>query len=170
MVDVSAKELFAICILRENQSSGVNGVVRFHQKGNGKCHIRAIVKGLKEGKHGIHIHEFGNLLEGCVTAGEHYNPFSKTHGDRDDKDRHLGDLGNIDSNEKTDAILDYEDSLIQLHGETSVIGRTVVVHANPDDLGRGNFEDSKSTGHSGPRLSCGVIGISSPFEMKASKL
>ena len=123
MVDVSIKESFAICILRADQNSGVHGVVRFYQKGNGKCHIRAIVKGLKVGLHGIHIHEFGNLLEGCVTAGEHYNPFLKSHGGRDDIERHLGDLGNIESNGKSEAILEYEDLLIQLHGETSVIGR-----------------------------------------------
>lgn len=33
------------------------------------------------------------------------------------------------------------------------------VHADPDDLGKGGFEDSKTTGHAGGRLACGVIGI-----------
>lgn len=33
------------------------------------------------------------------------------------------------------------------------------VHADEDDLGRGGFPDSKTTGHAGGRLSCGVIGI-----------
>lgn len=39
------------------------------------------------------------------------------------------------------------------------MGRSVVVHADPDDLGRGGFNDSKTTGHAGARLSCGVIGF-----------
>ena len=33
------------------------------------------------------------------------------------------------------------------------------VHADEDDLGRGGFEDSKTTGHAGGRLACGVIGL-----------
>ena len=40
-----------------------------------------------------------------------------------------------------------------------MIGRSVVVHAGEDDLGKGRFKDSKITGHSGRRLACGVIGI-----------
>lgn len=33
------------------------------------------------------------------------------------------------------------------------------VHADEDDLGKGGFEDSKTTGHAGGRLACGVIGV-----------
>jgi Cu-Zn family superoxide dismutase len=43
------------------------------------------------------------------------------------------------------------------------LGRAFVVHADEDDLGKGNFEDSKTTGHAGARLACGTIGISGPF-------
>ena len=56
-----------------------------------------MIKGLKDGLHGIHIHEFGNLTNGCTTAGGHYNPFKKNHGGIDTNQRHVGDLGNIKS-------------------------------------------------------------------------
>ena len=44
-------------------------------------------------------------------------------------------------------------------GEHSVVGRSLVVHAGTDDLGKGGFEDSLTTGHAGGRVACGVIGI-----------
>jgi Cu-Zn family superoxide dismutase len=37
-------------------------------------------------------------------------------------------------------------------------GRSVIVHADPDDLGKGPFEDSPTTGHSGARIACAVFG------------
>jgi len=57
--------------------------------------------------------------------------------------------------------------LIQLYGPNSIVGRATVIHADEDDLGRGKFEDSKTTGHAGARLACGVIGLSAKFDWKA---
>jgi Cu-Zn family superoxide dismutase len=37
-------------------------------------------------------------------------------------------------------------------------GRSIIVHADPDDYGRGGFEDSHTTGHAGARIACAVIG------------
>lgn len=80
-------------------------------------------------------------------------------------ERHVGDLGNITAEIGKEANFDITDQLIKLNGPTSIIGRSFVVHADPDDLGRGGFEDSKITGHAGARLACGTIGLSGPFDL-----
>lgn len=55
--------------------------------------------------------------------------------------------------------VDITDKYISLNGDLSVLGRTVVVHADQDDLGLGGHELSKTTGNAGGRIGCGVIGI-----------
>lgn len=72
-------------------------------------------------------------------------------------------MGNVHS-ENGVAYFKLTDDLVKLSGELSVIGRSMVVHANEDDLGKSDHPDSKSTGNAGTRLACGVIGISGPFE------
>ena len=49
---------------------------------------------------------------------------------------------------------------LYITGDRSIIGRTMVIHADVDDLGKGGHELSKSTGNAGGRLACGVIGLS----------
>ena len=68
--------------------------------------------------------------------------------------RHEGDMGNIEANSKGIGHLDYVDHNIMLNGPMSIIGRAVIVHENEDDL------TSQPTGNAGPRIGCGVIGIS----------
>ncbi len=104
------------------------------------------------------------MTGGCVTAGPHYNPFNKTHGGPRDEVRHVGDLGNLKTNEKGHGYLAISDKLITLFGKNSVVGRAVVVHSKQDDLGRGGDEESKKTGNAGKRVACGVIGLSDKFK------
>ena len=157
----SKKTHYAHCIINQ-KGDDVYGIVRYTQVEGEQTRIQARIEGLSKGLHGFHIHEFGNLEKGCISAGGHYNPHGKNHGGPDDEDRHVGDMGNIESDGKV-AVYDRTDRLIMLYGEFSVIGRATVVHAGPDDLGKGGFEDSLTTGHAGARLGCGVIGISGPW-------
>ncbi|ODQ80624.1 hypothetical protein BABINDRAFT_160877 [Babjeviella inositovora NRRL Y-12698] len=109
---------------------------------------------------GFHVHEFGDNTNGCTSAGPHFNPFKKNHGAPEDDERHVGDLGNITTDSKGVAKGVKQDTYIKLIGANSILGRTVVVHAGTDDLGKGGHEDSLKTGNAGGRPACGVIGIS----------
>lgn len=73
--------------------------------------------------------------------------------------RHVGDLGNVTADDAGKAAVNISDSQVTLVGPQSVIGRTMVIHADIDDLGKGGHELSPTTGNAGARLACGVIGI-----------
>lgn len=143
----------AICVLHPTEGNNVTGTVTFSRDGDG-IKIVAEVEGLTPGKHGFHIHEFGDCSASDGTsAGGHFNPEGVGHGGPDDEVRHVGDLGNIEAGEDGTARLEMTDSKISLHGEHSIIGKAIVIHAGEDDL------TSQPTGAAGERLACGVIGI-----------
>ena len=102
------------------------------------------------------------MLQGCTTAGPHYNPHGQTHGGPDASVRHVGDLGNVEANENGEATYEAEDPLVTLYGPYSVLGRSCVLHEKVDDLGLGGHELSKTTGNAGGRVACGVIGTCMP--------
>ncbi|VDM69579.1 unnamed protein product [Strongylus vulgaris] len=68
-------------------------------------------------------------------------------------------FNSISFQESGDTLISISDSVIALTGQHNIIGRAVVIHADADDLGRGNSEQSKTTGNAGARVACGVIGI-----------
>jgi len=149
----------AVCVLG-NSSTGVQGSLELTQEGQqSPVVIKGEISGLAPGKHGFHIHEFGDNTNGCTSAGGHFNPNKKQHGAPVDENRHVGDLGNVTVGEDGIAKVEITDSQVNLIGELSVIGRSLVVHADEDDLGKGGFPDSLTTGHAGGRVACGVIGI-----------
>ncbi|GBG68473.1 hypothetical protein CBR_g3018 [Chara braunii] len=136
-------------------TENVKGVIYFSQEGDGPTHVTGKVSGLKPGLHGFHIHQHGDTTSGCMSTGPHFNPSGKTHGAPVDEERHAGDLGNAVASEDGVAEIDLTDSQIPLTGVNSILGRAVVVHADPDDLGKGGHELSKTTGNAGGRLACG---------------
>jgi Cu-Zn family superoxide dismutase len=116
--------------------------------------VVADLQGLTKGKHGFHIHEFGdcNSPDG-TSAGGHFNPEGKTHGAPMDMSRHEGDMGNLEADDSGKAYLEYLDTVIKLKGPNSIIGRSIIVHKGEDDL------KSQPAGNAGPRVACGVIGV-----------
>ncbi|KAI9220929.1 copper/zinc superoxide dismutase [Blastocladiella britannica] len=148
----------AVAVLRGD--AGVSGTIFFSQEAEGApVVVEGSIAGLKAGQHGFHIHEFGDNTNGCVSAGPHFNPAGHTHGAPTDAIRHAGDLGNVTAGADGVAHIKISDSHIHLAGIHSIVGRTVVIHADIDDLGKGGHELSASTGNAGARVACGVIGI-----------
>ena len=151
----------AVVVLKGAGNSTAGGYVYFEQDYLfGPVKITGNLTGLDaNAQRGFHVHQSGDLSGGCATAGPHFNPANKTHGAPTDSERHVGDLGNVQSNEEGFVLLDFQDSLISLNGPNSIIGRAIVLHAGEDDLGKGGFNDSLTTGHAGARSACGVIAI-----------
>lgn len=138
------------------KDSPVKGDVVATQTSKGVT-ITAFFTDLPAGEHGFHIHRAGDLRgEGCAGACDHFHrgPPSR-HGGAppSSSPRHTGDLGNIVAKKRYTFFL---------HRVTvaDLFGRALIVHADPDDLGLGNFPDSGTTGHSGARIGCALFGRS----------
>lgn len=143
----------AVCVLTPTEGSNVKGLVTFTQTDAGLL-IVADVEGLSEGKHGFHIHEFGDISKSDGTsAGGHFNPEHKDHAGPQDEMRHAGDFGNIIADTDGNAHYERVDSLISFKGVNNIIGRSIIIHADEDDL------VSQPTGDAGGRVAQGVIGI-----------
>ncbi|KAG1365179.1 Superoxide dismutase [Cu-Zn] [Cocos nucifera] len=120
-------------------TEGVTGTVYFIQEGHGPTKVIANISGLKPGLHGFHVHALGDTTNGCMSTGPHFNPAEKEHGAPEDENRHAGDLGNVTAVEDGTVNFSIVDKQIPLSGPNSIIGRAVVVHADPDDLGKGKL-------------------------------
>jgi Cu-Zn family superoxide dismutase len=138
----------ASALVAATDGSGVNGEVRFLQDA-GQVEISGQLTGLTEGRHGFHIHQNVDCSNSGKAAGEHFAPGAPT--DSNDE-HHVGDLGNIVADADGRAVIDVSDSEMTLDsGPNGILGRSVVVHAQADDL------ESQPSGASGDRIACGVI-------------
>lgn len=134
------------------------GAVTFEQT-EGGVNVNAQLSGLEQGKHGFHIHQYGDCTaEDLTSAGGHYNPYNMEHGAPTDSLRHVGDMGNLPVGSEGNGTLDYLDTVIELNGPNSIIGRAIIIHSGADDL------TSQPSGAAGERIACGVIGIANTGE------
>lgn len=137
------------------------GLIKFTRTEEG-VRIEGTVTGLEPGDHGFHIHEKGDCsAPDASSAGGHFNPAGNPHGAPGDppNQHHLGDFGNITAGGNGEAEVNMTDPELRMSGPASIIGRAVVVHADPDDL------KSQPSGNAGARIGCGVI---SPLEVAES--
>ncbi|GET21020.1 superoxide dismutase [Cu-Zn] [Prolixibacter denitrificans] len=146
----------AVCVLQPTEGNHVTGTVTF-TKVDGGVQVVADLEGLAPGKHGFHVHQYGDIsaADGTSTGG-HFNPENVNHGGPDADVRHVGDLGNIVAAADSTGHYQRIDKMVKLNGPHSVIGRAIIVHAGEDDL------TSQPTGAAGSRVAEGVIGIAKP--------
>jgi Cu-Zn family superoxide dismutase len=126
--------------------------------------LKATFIKLPPGPHGFHIHKAGDLRgKGCAGACAHFHKGAATnHGDQpgSKRPRHTGDLGNIELAPTGEFEKTY---LLKGVRISELWGRSIIVHADEDDLGLGGHDDSHTTGHSGSRIACAIIGrVSTP--------
>lgn len=141
-----------VAVLVPTHGNDVGGILTFTEMGE-SVHIKGKLWHLQPGKHGFHIHQFGDLRDAKgMSAGGHFNPHGESHGGIDTSKRHAGDLGNIEADKDGVARVDMKAKL-KLH---FIVGRSIVVHEKADDL------KSDPAGDSGSRLAFGVIGIAQP--------
>lgn len=141
----------AVAIVHPVGDSKVKGIVTFTKVPDG-IQIVADVEGLSPGEHGFHVHEHGDCGgEGASAAGGHFNPTNQPHGGPDSPHRHVGDFGNLVADDEGRAHYERVDTVIALEGEKSIVGRSIMVHADRDDL------TTQPTGASGARIGCGII-------------
>ena len=142
----------AIATLEPTKGNTASGTVDFVQHGD-KVLVTARVNGLAPGSHGFHIHEKGDCSSGDgMSAGGHFNPFGKPHGNPGRPDHHAGDMPMLVADNSGEARLTAEmDGASVGGGSGDIVGKAVIVHKDPDDFA------TQPTGNSGARVACGVI-------------
>jgi superoxide dismutase, Cu-Zn family len=165
----------AIVTFDPRSNNGIAGTIIFKQsKSTSHVTVKINLNGFKNSSpHAIHIHEFGDISNGCMSAGPHFNPTGTTHGTRMIKGmpRHAGDLCNNIYAYRGKVDFSFKDDAISLFGINTIIGRTVVIHEGEDDLGLGGLDndgnivdmsihkESLKTGNAGGRMACAIIGL-----------
>lgn len=143
----------AICVLMPTADGNVHGLVTF-EKVTGGIKVTAEVTGLPPGKHGFHIHEFGDCSAlDYKSAGSHLMAEGEMHAGPDNPNRHVGDMGNLMADSAGNAHLTLVDAKLSFTGPQGVIGKAIIVHEGEDDL------TTQPTGNAGGRAACGTIGL-----------
>lgn len=134
----------------------VGGTALFTEEG-GKVTVLVTLQNASPGEHGVHIHEFGDCSDPeAKSAGGHYNPIGAPHGGPSAERHHPGDFGNIliGVDGRGELKLEVPADLISVkEGPRSIIGKSVVIDADKDDL------TPQTTGNAGGRVGCGTIAL-----------
>jgi len=141
--------------LASTKGNGAAGTVTFIERA-GKVYVTAEVSGLAPNReHGFHVHEKGDCSSGDgMSAGGHFNPDAKPHGPQMGP-HHAGDMPNLKADASGNAKASFVlDGVTVAAGPSSVVGRGLIVHKDPDDY------RTQPTGNAGARLACAVIRAS----------
>ena len=139
--------------LESRSGSNVKGDVQFVWQGSDVM-VTARVSGLRpNSEHGFHVHEKGDCsAPDAMSAAGHFNPDGKAHGSPGSSHSHAGDLPNLKADANGNANYSAKVHGITVNtGPAGIVGRSVVIHRDPDDY------KSQPAGNSGPRIACGLI-------------
>jgi Cu-Zn family superoxide dismutase len=143
----------AVAVLEARSGSSVSGRVELVEGSRGVgAHVE--LHGLApSSEHGFHVHEQGDCsAPDAASAGGHFNPGKAPHGRPDSLVHHAGDLASVHADAAGNVKVDVAIEGVTLgEGPTSIVGRSLIVHRDPDDY------TTQPSGNSGPRLACGVI-------------
>ena len=138
--------------LASTQGQLARGNLELRQDARG-VRITGRLQGLEPAAaHGFHVHEKGDCSAlDASSAGAHYNPDGVTHGNPSMPPHHAGDIANVLADASGRADVDAHVEGVSLGGANDIVGRSIIVHADPDDYA------SQPAGNSGARIACGVI-------------
>jgi Cu-Zn family superoxide dismutase len=135
-------------------NSNVTGTATFKEK-NGKVTFMAKLSGLKPGIYAIHIHEKSDCTAADgSSAGGHWNPTFKKHGQWGVGEYHKGDIGNFTADENGNGSISLTTAEWSIGGEDetkNILGKGLIVHQGADDF------VSQPAGNAGARVACSAI-------------
>jgi superoxide dismutase, Cu-Zn family len=154
----------AVCLMYDAKTQETIGSVTFKQTING-VRVKGLLKmkNVKDGSHGFHIHQWGDMSKGCESMGPHFDDGSHAHGNLNERNSHLGDFGNVVA-KNNEFQFDFVSTKISLNPQhkNAIFGRGLVLHEDKDDMGRGANNESLLNGNSGHRIACGIIAMAAP--------
>jgi len=141
------------------KGEGISGSVQLAERKEGAVEFTIQVKGLKPGRHGVHLHAIGKCEPDFAAAGGHFDPGPAGNTDPDaNHPFHMGDIPNLTVNADGLGIAQGVTTRVTVSdGPLSLFdadGSAIIVHANPD---QGITGEPKSGVSGGPRVACGVI-------------
>lgn len=138
------------------------GLVRFYHQPWGII-IKFDLHNIPPGAHGAHIHTSGKVrsdgsLPNCDELGGHWRTHdNEVHGDINQPNSHLGDLGNITANMFGNVNeVKFAKRILCIR---YILNRYIIIHADTDNLGMPGDPESLETGRSGARIAYGKIKI-----------
>jgi Cu-Zn family superoxide dismutase len=134
------------------------GTATFTNTKKGKLSIKLALKNMPEGDHAVHIHQKPVCdMPDFTTAGGHFNPDGKQHGNLNPMGHHNGDLGQnltvgVEHTANVTITVDYLTMGTGAPNDITANGGTsIMVHAKADDM------KTDPTGNAGNRIACGII-------------
>jgi len=141
--------------LASKSDSKASGSVVFKEE-DGQVNFTAVIGGLAEGMHAIHIHENADCSSADgSSAGGHWNPTNEQHGKWGATEGfHKGDIGNFPADESGNGTITMSTDQWCIgcgDPKKDIVGKAIIVHQGTDDF------TSQPSGDAGKRISCGGI-------------